>query len=80
VTRFVDLDDAAGLHAAWAQLERGHHHRSVDPELLELLEGLILKMPEATATEIREALDTVHPAVVLREFWVEFCAARFGAA
>lgn len=78
----VDLDDpdVAQLEALHAELQRRHALRNVDPVLRGYLDRALPKIPEPKASEIRELLDTAHPAVVLREFWTEFSTARFGGA
>jgi hypothetical protein len=65
VTRLVDLDDLAGLQAAWVELERVRAIRAVDPELRATILRRLDHIDPADAEPIRAALDELHPEVVL---------------
>jgi hypothetical protein len=68
VTRLVDLDDAAGLELAWMELRRRHAIRDADPALRHAILRRCDRLDQAVAQPIRDALDELHPEVVLAAF------------
>lgn len=74
----INLDDAGDVERLWNEYSRVRQHREADPELLANLERLLPKMPPELAAEIKEALTTTTPTVVLAEYSDAFFAAKFG--
>jgi hypothetical protein len=67
----------AELVAVVEKAEAIRRHRLVDVDLRADIERLLpLVTPEHVRDEIRDALDEVHPAYVLREWWEPMLAAR----
>jgi hypothetical protein len=71
VTRLVTLDfnDPAELQLAVDRHRAYLEHRQIEPPLLANLERALALVPEPARSEIRRGLDTVHPRVVLAEYW-----------
>jgi hypothetical protein len=65
VSRWVDLDDAAGLELAWMALRRRRAVRDADPELREAIIRHCDRLPSEVAAPILVDLDEMHPAAVL---------------
>ena len=65
MTRLVDLDDSVGLERAWAELERVHAVRAIDPDLYENIRRRCELLDDpADAEPILRDLDQLHPALV----------------
>jgi hypothetical protein len=82
MSRLVNLDDVAGLEAAFAELERVHRIRQVEPELrADILRAIdraveVGRLSDDEAALFRAELDEVHPAVWLEEHWSDLVPDR----
>jgi hypothetical protein len=61
----VDLDDAAGLERLWSELRRHRAIRAADPPLRRAILRRAERLTGEAAKPILDALDELHPAVVL---------------
>jgi hypothetical protein len=65
----VDLDDAIGLEALWAELKRHRAIRDADPELREAIVRRCQRLPADMAAPVLAAFDEVHPNVVCEAYF-----------
>ena len=65
----VDLDDAAGLERLWSELRRHRAIRDADPELRQAIIRRCERLPADVAAPVLEALNEVHPMVVLESYF-----------
>ena len=65
----VDLDEAIGLERVWAELKRYRAIRDADPTLRAAIIRRCACLATDVAAPILQALDELHPAVVLESFF-----------
>ena len=65
----VDVDDAAGLEAIWAELKRHRAIREADPPLRAAILRRCERLPGGVASPILRDLDEAHPDVVLEAYF-----------
>jgi len=78
VTRTVvlDLDDPGDVERVWQALERRRALRRIDPELRQAIARRCDTLAPSTAAPILEALEELHPEVVLEAHFRELVGDR----
>jgi hypothetical protein len=65
----VDADSVEGLEALWAELRHRRAIRDADPPLRAAVERRCESLSADVAAPILQALDELHPAVVLESYF-----------